>query len=51
MAKGKRERGGSSSSKGGFDPDYRYVLQDLKRILLIAGGLVISLVVLSFFIN
>lgn len=31
-----------------FNPDYSYVIKDLKRILLYAGGCIAILVILSF---
>jgi hypothetical protein len=36
---------------GEFKPDYRYVFQDLRRIGLLAAGLLIALVALSFFLD
>lgn len=34
-----------------FQPDYTYVIKDLKRIGLLAGSFVTILVVLSFFLR
>jgi hypothetical protein len=34
-----------------FNPDYQYVIQDLKRIGLIAGTMIAFLIVLSFFLR
>ncbi|MCF6277225.1 MAG: hypothetical protein L3J16_00530 [Anaerolineales bacterium] len=34
-----------------FDPDYTEIKNDLKRIGMMAGGFVLVLVVLSFFLN
>jgi hypothetical protein len=34
-----------------FNPDYTYVLKDLKRIGTLAGTFFVVLVVLSFFLN
>ena len=36
------------SSKSGFNPDYSYVLKDLKRIGMIAAVLILGLIGLSF---
>ncbi|MGH2626100.1 MAG: hypothetical protein ACRDHY_05560 [Anaerolineales bacterium] len=36
---------------GGFQPDYRYVIQDLRRIGLLAGGILAFLVILSLFLD
>lgn len=35
--------------KTDFDPDYDHVKQDLQRIGLIAGSLLLILIVMSFF--
>jgi len=37
--------------RGGFNPDYSYVLKDLKRIALLAGGLIGLLILLSIFLR
>jgi len=34
-----------------FEPDYSYVIKDLKRIGILAGSFIVILVVLSFFIS
>ena len=34
-----------------FNPDYSYVVKDLKRIGVIAGSLVLLLIVISFFLR
>lgn len=34
-----------------FDPDYNYVVKDLKRIGALAGSLLILLIVISFFLR
>ena len=34
-----------------FNPDYSYVIKDLKRIGVLAGSFFVVLVVLSFFLN
>jgi len=34
-----------------FDPDYSYVVKDLKRIGALAGSLLILLIVISFFLR
>jgi hypothetical protein len=36
---------------GEFNPDYTYVVKDLKRIGTLAGSFFVILVVLSFFLN
>ena len=34
-----------------FTPDYSYVIQDLKRILVLAASFITLLIVLSFILN
>jgi hypothetical protein len=34
-----------------FNPDYSHVIQDLRRIGVLAGSFILILVVLSFFLN
>ena len=34
-----------------FNPDYTYVIQDLRRIALLAGTFLVILVILSFFLG
>jgi hypothetical protein len=33
----------------GFDPDYSYIVKDLRRIGILAAGFITLLVILSFF--
>jgi hypothetical protein len=40
-----------AKKKVAFNPDYSYVIKDLKRIGVIAGSLFTVLVVLSIFLN
>lgn len=40
-----------SSSSSEFNPDYSYVIQDLKRIGIMAAAFISILVVLSFFLK
>jgi hypothetical protein len=42
---------GVARSRQDFNPDYAYVIQDLKRIGILAGAFITLLVVLSFFLN
>lgn len=37
--------------RGGFNPDYSYVIKDLRRIARLAASLVGLLIVLSFFLR
>jgi len=41
----------SRAAPGAVQFDYTHVRQDLRRIGLLAGGIIATLVVLSFFIN
>lgn len=41
----------SLPDKGDFNPDYTYVLKDLKRIGFLAGTFIALLIVLSFFLR
>jgi len=34
-----------------FASEYRYVVQDLRRLFMLAGGLLIVLVVLAYFLT
>ncbi|HKZ54773.1 MAG TPA: hypothetical protein VJ123_04780 [Anaerolineales bacterium] len=34
-----------------FNPDYRYVIHDLRRIGFLAGSFIVLLIVLSFFLR
>jgi len=47
----RRAEGGTSSAGGEFRPDYTFVVKDLKRIGMLAGGLILGLIVLSFFLK
>lgn len=47
----KRSEAGSSFGKGEFNPNYTYVVKDLRRIGLLAGGLFLALIILSFFLK
>jgi len=47
----RRTQGGPSSGSGEFKPDYKYVVKDLKRIGLLAGGLILGLIILTFFLK
>jgi hypothetical protein len=38
-------------AKKGFDPDYSYVIKDLRRIGILAGSFIALLIVLSFFLR
>ena len=40
-----------SASQTTFNPDYSYVLKDLRRIALLAGTFISILVILSFFLR
>lgn len=44
-----RTSGGSLSSE--FNPDYSHVIQDLRRIGILAGSFIVILVVLSFILH
>jgi hypothetical protein len=37
--------------KDNFNPDYTYVIKDLKRIGALAGSLIFILIMLSFFLR
>ncbi|HEY9089656.1 MAG TPA: hypothetical protein VIO36_15905 [Anaerolineaceae bacterium] len=41
----------TSTSSSEFNPDYSYVISDLKRIGILAGSFITILVVLSFFLR
>jgi hypothetical protein len=50
----KAKEGNSSSLqdvRGGFNPDYSYVVKDLKRIAWLAGFFIVLLIVLSFYLR
>ncbi len=36
---------------GGFNPDYRFVIRDVRRVGILAGSFIVILVVLSFFLH
>jgi hypothetical protein len=40
-----------SLGQRGFNPDYSYIVKDLKRIGILAAGFITILVVLSFFLG
>lgn len=46
-----RYTGTSRSSRDDFNPDYSYVIRDLRRIGVLAGGFLVILIALSFFLN
>ena len=45
------DKGPFARRAGEFNPDYSYVIKDLKRIGVLAGSFFAILVVLSFFLN
>lgn len=47
----KHAEGPVSFGKGDFNPDYTHVVKDLRRIGLLAGGLFLALILLSFFLK
>lgn len=36
---------------GGFNPDYRFVIRDVRRVGILAGSFIVILVVLAFFLH
>lgn len=38
-------------SQRGFNPDYSYIVKDLRRIGILAAGFIMILIVLSFFLG
>lgn len=42
---------GQSPTGRDFKPDYTYVIRDLKRIVVLAGSLIVILLALSFFLK
>ncbi len=46
-----RYSGTSRSSAEDFNPDYSYVIKDLRRIGMLAGSFLVILVALSFILN
>lgn len=47
----KSQRSQSVGKMDDFQPDYSYVVEDLKRIGILAGSLVTLLIILSFFLR
>jgi hypothetical protein len=47
----KRSGAGSSFGKSEFNPNYTHVVKDLRRIGLLAGGLFLALIILSFILK
>ena len=47
----RRVESGTASGGGEFKPNYAYVVKDLRRIALLAGGLIVGLIILSFFLK
>ncbi|MBM3121635.1 MAG: hypothetical protein FJZ97_05560 [Chloroflexi bacterium] len=47
----KRPEASSSFGKSEFNPNYIHVVKDLRRIALLAGGLFLALIILSFFLQ
>jgi hypothetical protein len=43
--------GGRQASPREFNPDYSYVIQDLRRIGVLAGSFIVILVILSFILG
>ena len=43
--------GAVQNSKEGFNPDYTYVIKDLRRIGALAGTFLIILLILAFFLR
>jgi hypothetical protein len=41
----------SSTKQPSFNPDYSYVIKDLRRIGILAGSFILILVALSFFLR
>jgi len=41
---------GARTSDGGFNPDYSYVISDLRRIGVLAGSFFVGLIVLAFIV-
>lgn len=41
----------SGAGQRGFDPDYSYIVKDLRRIGILAAGFITILVILSFFLG
>ncbi len=35
----------------GFNPDYHFVIQDVRRVGILAGSFILVLVILSFFLH
>jgi len=41
---------GARTTDGGFNPDYSYVISDLRRIGVLAGSFFVGLIVLAFIV-
>ncbi len=39
------------SRPGGFNPDYHFVISDIRRVGILAGSFIVVLIVLSFFLH
>ena len=48
---GVKHKLGSFEGSYDFDPDYSYVVKDLRRIGVIAGSLISLMIVISFFLR
>jgi hypothetical protein len=46
-----KEMPGFKQTSNGFNPDYSYVVKDLKRIGLLASSFIILLLILSYFLR
>jgi hypothetical protein len=50
-AAGPTSGSGAGGSTSGFNPDYSYVVKDLRRIGVLAGTFIVVLVAISFFLR
>lgn len=41
----------SANRPTGFNPDYHFVIRDIRRVGVLAGGFIVILVALSFFLH
>ncbi len=41
----------TSNRPTGFNPDYHFVIRDIRRVGILAGSFIVILVVLSFFLH
>lgn len=41
----------TANRPSGFNPDYHFVVRDIRRVGIIAGSFIVILVVLSFFLH